>query len=83
MWSGVTSHSYIKFSSEVQSTRLFNFSFSARFSACGHLRDRFKDRTEKRCRARDIKGKMKKAHSDRERDKQPAGHLIRQRLWNF
>lgn len=81
MWSGVTSQNYIKSYSTVQSARLFNFPFSAQFSLCGHVRDRFKDRIEKSCAASDIKGKMKKAHSDCERDRQTAGHLIRQRIY--
>jgi len=63
---GVTSQNYIKCRA-VQSARLFNFPFSALFSPFGHLRDRFRDRTEKRRRASHIKGKMKKAQSDRQR----------------
>jgi hypothetical protein len=32
------------------------------------VKERFKDRNEKRCRTSDIKGKMKKAQAERKRD---------------
>jgi len=79
MWSGVTSQNYIKRYPAVQSARLFNFPLSTPLSPFGRLGDRFKDRTEKRCKASDIKGKMKKVQNDRERQ---TGRRTKA-LWNF